>query len=329
MIPDHYESSPVGRRRLPNRNVQRGARMGLPTWGGFALGGVFTATGVAIALVGAKVIPVDPRTVHAPYWVLTAVGACFGGAGLWLLSRAWRQYAAGRRRLALTRQHPGAVAMADYPWHTDGFAVTPWAKAGKQFTAAVGLTVFLSMFNWWAFVAHGPWMVKGIVGLFDLIALAVWAGALTQVGRAFKFGGSRVEFPRFPFRLAEPIVLRWPPPKGVERANKGTFILRCVEERFEMQRTGNNQGESTNQLVHDELWNGTWSLQQPRNLLGGDKAELKFEPPAGLPPTNLSGDVTVFWELEVKLDLPGLDFAETYLVPVYGDASGAELPQSG
>ena len=26
----------------------------------------------------------------------------------------------------------------------------------------------------------------------------------------------------------------------------------------------------------------------------------------------------MFWELEVMLDLPGLDFNDTYLVPIYG-----------
>jgi hypothetical protein len=34
--------------------------------------------------------------------------------------------------------------------------------------------------------------------------------------------------------------------------------------------------------------------------------------------TRLSADKPLFWELEVKLKLPGLDFSETYLVPIYG-----------
>jgi hypothetical protein len=46
--------------------------------------------------------------------------------------------------------------------------------------------------------------------------------------------------------------------------------------------------------------------------------ELRFEPPADGMSTQLSADKPVFWEFEVELDLPGLDFKETYLVPVYG-----------
>jgi hypothetical protein len=35
-------------------------------------------------------------------------------------------------------------------------------------------------------------------------------------------------------------------------------------------------------------------------------------------PTRLSADRPLFWELEVKLGLPGVAFNETYLVPIYG-----------
>ena len=315
MIPDAYETAPPDRRRLPQRNVQRGASMGLSNVAGFGLGGVFTATGAWIVLIGTKTIPVDPASVHAPYWVLTMAGGCFAGAGLYVLGQVSRQCAAGWRRRRTVRLHPDMPALADYPWHPDGFAVSGWGKVAKRLLVAALLTAFLSMFNWWAFLAGAPWPVKAGVGLFDLIVLAVWGSAGLQVLRTLKFGGSRVNFARFPFRLSEPVVLRWPPPRGVERLNAGRFTLRCVEEWHATE----GSGEDTRLcLVHDELWSGAWLLKQPRNLLGGDKVELKFEPPAGLPPTNLDGDRATFWELEVKLDLPGLDFSETYLVPVYG-----------
>ena len=45
--------------------------------------------------------------------------------------------------------------------------------------------------------------------------------------------------------------------------------------------------------------------------------DFAFTPPAGLPITNLSGKEAVYWEFEINLDLPGPDFKESYLVPVY------------
>jgi hypothetical protein len=74
-------------------------------------------------------------------------------------------------------------------------------------------------------------------------------------------------------------------------------------------------------LVHEEVWSAKWLLEQPRNFQLKDKVELRYELPATAQPTNLSAGKPVFWELQVQLDLPGLDFNETYLVPVYGNTS--------
>lgn len=45
--------------------------------------------------------------------------------------------------------------------------------------------------------------------------------------------------------------------------------------------------------------------------------ELRCDLPDDALTTQLSADKPVFWELEARLSLPGLDFVETYLVPVY------------
>ncbi len=45
--------------------------------------------------------------------------------------------------------------------------------------------------------------------------------------------------------------------------------------------------------------------------------ELCCDLPDDAVTTQLTANQPVFWELEVKLALPGLDFKETYLIPVY------------
>jgi hypothetical protein len=69
--------------------------------------------------------------------------------------------------------------------------------------------------------------------------------------------------------------------------------------------------------VHEQLWGATWFLDREYSFQPHENLELRFEPGADAPPTRLHADRPVFWELEVKLDFPRLDFAETYLVPVY------------
>jgi len=323
MTPDRYEVSAAGPRRLTGNLQQRGSTMGITSWSGIAFGGVFVAAGTAITLMGTRVLEVDPASVHAPYWLLTVAGAFFAGGGLWIWSMAWRQLAANRARVEATRRYPNEPALTDYHWHPDGYQVSEWPGLAKAAGWAMGMTVFLSIFNYWAFVAHGPWMVKGGVGLFDFAALCMWFQAARQLGRALKFGHTRVAFTSFPFRPPNPVVLRWQPSKGIVRVNKGTFTLRCVAEWWERYGSGENQN---NTLVHEEIWSAKWILDQPRNLHPRDDVELRYELPLDAKPTNLSTGKLIFWELEVKLDLPGLDFNETYLVPVYGPAQTAAVP---
>jgi hypothetical protein len=212
------------------------------------------------------------------------------------------------------RRYPNEPALADYRWHPDGFEVSEWPGAAKAVAFAIGLTIFLSMFNWWAFCEGGPWMLKGFVILFDCITVMMWWQASRQVGSALKFGHSRIGFTRFPYRLREPVIIRWQPAGGVNQVRRGTFTLRCVEEWMELSESGKRRSVT---LVQEELWSASWVLEQPRNLQLKDAVELHYELPAEALPTQLTADRPVFWELEVRLDLPGLDFKQTYLVPIY------------
>jgi hypothetical protein len=322
MKPDRYELSNTGPQRLSGTLQKRGSKMGMPTWGGFLLGLPFLGVGAAAIGIGTHVLRVDPATIHAPYWVLSVFGVSFLGGGLAVWGGAWKQFSARRRRSQAARQYAGEPALVDYPWHPDGFEVTGWAAAIKTMALALALTVFLSIFNWWAFGQGGPILVKAIVILFDAVTVLLWCQAAQAVGRAIKFGHSRIVFTRFPYRVGEPVVVRWRPSEGVSEMRKGTFTLRCVQEWTET--TGSGKNRST-KLVHEELWSARWLLEQSRRLGPKDDVELSYELPPNATATQLSADRPVFWELEVKLDLPGLDFKQTYLVPVYAAKTAPRL----
>lgn len=302
---------------MQGRTERRGSHTGMSTWGMFLFGVPFVAAGLVIILVGTKVIRVDPSTVHAPYWVVTAAGGAFALGGLMVWGMATRQWASNRRQRATTTPQRDEPALRDYDWGTRGFEAPRWKRAARALGGAAFATLFLSMLNYLAFGPDGPWLVKGVAVLFDLILAAVWWGAFVRLGRTLKFGGSRVVFGRFPYRVAEPISIQWQPGTGILQPRKGTFTLRCVEEWFEERGRGR---DTTKSLVHEELWAGTWHLESAPALSPGKVIELRFELPSDAPSTHLSGERPIFWEFEVKLDLPGLDFEETYLVPIYAKA---------
>jgi hypothetical protein len=184
---------------------------------------------------------------------------------------------------------------------------------------AAFLTLFLSVFNWAAFVepyrAAHPGALKAVVIVFDLAAIWLWCVTGFKLAVALKFGDSRLEFLEFPYPLNGPFVIRWWPAAGIDRVNQGSFTLRCVEEWHESRGQGDDE---TALLIHEEIWNGTWFLDQATTFPRLESLELHCNLPDDALATHLSADKPVFWELEVKLDLPGLDFHETYLVPVYG-----------
>ncbi|MGC3957094.1 MAG: hypothetical protein QM813_03750 [Verrucomicrobiota bacterium] len=309
-----YEESHQ-RRRLSGQIVQRGRQTSLSTIGGWLFGLPFVAGGTAIALIGLKVIAVDPATVHAPYWVLTVCGACFLGAGLMVWGLTLRQFRANRRRAAITGTTRADLALVDYPWDTRGCQPSRWGKAGKAGAAALAMSIFLSIFNWWAFFSKdGPLLVKLIVGVFDFFLVWAWGYFFLTIARAIRFNASRLEFTEFPYSTQSPILLRWQSPTGLTKSSPGSFRLRCAEEWTET--TGSGDDRST-RVVQEEIWNGTWHLEPDDELLPGEIRVFKFEPPAEAQPTSLSAGKTIYWEFEVKLEMAGPDFVETYLVPVY------------
>ncbi|MDB6032064.1 MAG: hypothetical protein JWM16_2402 [Verrucomicrobiales bacterium] len=314
MNPLRYEVSDT-RRRLSGTRQQRGSQTGFSSVGACLLGLVFAAAGTYIILVGTKMLPVNPATVHAPYWIVTAMGTVFVAPAIWIWTLAWRQHTANRRNQEAARHHPNEPALADYPWNPRGYQPQRWRKATGRVTVALLLTLFLSAFNYFAFEPQSPWPLKAFIALFDLIAVVIWCVAALAVGRAIKFGGSQIAFTSFPYRLGKPIVIRWEPASGIGKANKGSFTLRCIEEWYETTGTGKDRSR---QIVHEEIWSGTWRLDQPRDFQSGQKVDFSFAAPADLHSTTLSADRPILWEFEVKLDLPGLDFDETYLVPIYG-----------
>jgi hypothetical protein len=322
MKPDRYEASSDGRRRLSGFIQKRGSRLGFPSWGGFLFGIPFVAAGALIVLVGMKVVRVDPASVHAPYWVLTVAGVSFALGGLMVWGMAWSQLAANRQRLQAARQYPNEPALADYHWHPDGFEVSGWDDAAKAVGWAIGLTIFISIFNWWAFWGNGGWVVKTVVVVFDCIGLAMWWRAGRQIASALKFGHSRIAFTRFPYRLLEPVVIRWQPSEGISQVHKGTFTLRCVEEFTEASGSGKNRTVS---LVHEEIWSAKWVFNQLRKIPVKESVELAYDLPPGAPSTQLTAGRPVFWELEVNLDLPGLDFNQTFLVPIYNSKAASGI----
>jgi hypothetical protein len=250
-----------------------------------------------------------------PHWVLIPIGAIFAAAGLFVWGTVWRQHRAERRHTQMRAWHPEEPALADHAWEPAGVRSQLQRQATRATMVTFGLALFLAPFNYLVVREKANPVLWGVVGLFDLCTLYAIFDTALRWGRALKFGQAMLRFERFPYSTREPVKLTWIAPSGCSGEATGRFTLRAVREWYET--TGGGKSRNT-RLVHEQQWSGTWKLEAPALIAAGENCELTFDLPPDAPSTAMHAERPLFWELEVALNLPGLDFTDTYLVPIYG-----------
>lgn len=287
-------------------------------------GGCLILFGLPFITVGAFALAVGTGNLtlagevktDGPPWLLTAFGAVFGLAGLgvaWAGAAGMLRARAARKRRA---EHPLEPWFWDYPWDSRRAESGGLGPAIQSFVAFLFLSLFLSMFNWWAFFSgDGPWPVKLFVIFFDLIALAVLFGAIYLLFQYFKYGKSRLHFARFPFRPGRAVEAGLEAGSRLAATEAISVTLRYIEEVTET--TGSGKNRSSTQVLY--------CLHEVKQQLRAGQ----FDPSPGMAiPIHIrlpNGDYSNrlgetprrYWELEIKADTPGIDYSARFLLPVY------------
>lgn len=268
----------------------------------------FVAIGTYFGLAGFGFLTM-PDGANAPLWVIGYIGLSFALAGLMVGVNGVRGVLNGRRAKALRRLRREKWFL-DYDWEPHGITDRALARVGQSLGALFFLAVFLVPFNWWAWMSgEGPWMVKGIVGLFDLMLVVMAGSALYRIGQFLKYGYSRLRFRAFPYFLGDDLEVVFAP----NRFDRLKFTLRFVEERNVQTGTGENRNT---QLVSVETWSEEKTIEARRT-----EAEVRVAfvlPDDPELENSLSGQPVVkYWELKVEAETPGIDFATSFPLPVY------------
>lgn len=298
--------------RLQRTTMKRSSEKG--TWLLFLFGSPFFLMGCFIMAVDLGLIPEQDKNIHAPRWVLTMAGGLFAAAGVTIFGMGIRDLHFQKSRTSLARLHPSEPALQDYPWDREGAESPRWKPFMVSLITALGITLFLSIFNWWAFFSgDGPLPVQIIVCLFNLLIVYLWWKTLEALIRGLKFGSSRLVWNGFP-QKPEAVRLRWQPGTGLEAWTKASFTLRCVRETHTLVKTAKG---SQKQVTHEEIWSQMDELGSRSGDGLSGTVDLHFSAPDDIPGSGLNQESPVFWELEVRVDVPGVDFEHRYLVPVY------------
>jgi hypothetical protein len=320
-------------RELPQD--RQGGRTGFPLlgWKAILFGLPFAGVGAFVALV---VAPMPRPGWEAPTNTVRAIGALFFAVGAWLVFSGartfWRRWQRAGR-LARYRSEPWR---ADHVWDPRGVAGDPGQKAGSAFLGSAGMAAVLALFTYILFVnidpqqkgndawfKFGAWFSRTFLVLFDLAVAASFGYSVYLLVRRLKYGRTFLHFGRVPFLLGETADLRLAPPRRARSLGELEVTLRCVEERIQEVR---HPGETTLYVARWQMWAD--ARRVAAGQLAGSGLQLSFDlprdPALG---TDLSATPPRYWELSVKGAAPGVDFASTFLVPVYAQPGSVQFPR--
>ncbi len=304
-------SGRFGRSEIKNAKPQSSTT--IHGWPSVIFGIPFLAAGVFIFLISIEVIPVDPKSIHAPMWVLSAAGLMFGLPGMLLMIHGAKGLSRKVRLEAGIEHQPSKPWLWDYDWEPLGISETKEKEVANAFLAGLFFMVFLSPFNWWAFMSKaGGGFVVAIVCLFDLIIIAVWYQAFYKLFQFYKYGNSRLRFVEFPLFLGTRtnLILKGLP----QQMDQLKIKLRAVEEAYETRGSGKNRSERVvcYQRYEEE--------RVMRNVSSGADGQLKMEwdlPDEKELATRLSDRPALYWEMVIEAETPGIDYSACFLLPVY------------
>ncbi|HEX9400005.1 MAG TPA: hypothetical protein VF912_07845 [Anaeromyxobacter sp.] len=308
-------------RELPQQ--RQGGRTGFPLlgWKGILFGLPFAGMGAFLALVTAR-----PGR-DAPAGLVKAFGAMFFVAGAALILGGVRYYWREWRRAERLARHRSEPWRADYAWDPRGIAGDVGRSAGSAFLSSTVAATFLAPFNYIAFVdprlqVSGIWAMRSIVAVLDLAVAASFGRSAYLLARRLEYGRTFLHFGRFPFLLGETVDVRLAPPRHARGLQELEVTLRCIEERIQETRYDR---ESTTYVARRQMWADIRTVQAAQ--LAGAGLMLSFDLPRepGLG-SDLSATPPRYWELSVKAAAPGVDFASTFLVPVYAHPGSVQLP---
>lgn len=306
-----------GTRELVGHETQRG----LALKGGCAIlfGLPFVAMGGSIILASSGVLPVEDSSFLASRLLVGAIGGLFFLAGLVVTGSG----VAGQLRVARMRrrqrERPWEPWYWDHPWDTRASRVGTVGKTVADVAGMVAVSVFVTPFCIFFFP----------VGLiFGLLAAVGWGFVVYRWMQRLKYGGSELQFSRFPYFLGDELDLLLSGSARLRGYTKLKLTLRCVEEKFE--RRGKSNSVVAYALYEDEQEYAAGEIDlgpgPPARLLSFTAEEssplrLTFRLPSRPDlTTSLSADEPRYWELEVKAEIPGIDYRAVLLIPVFARA---------
>lgn len=185
----------------------------------------------------------------------------------------------------------------------------------------VGLAVVWNLVAWGVAlpVVTGPDRDPGrfVVLLFPTVGIVIAGFAVYFVKRRRRFGSPVLQLATLPGVIGRALAGEVRIERGLDPESDFALTLKCVRTVV----TGSGKHRKTR---HDTLWESAQRLPGALAQAGGLRLPVAFAIPAHAEPTDeRDSNNKVRWYLEVRSEVPGVDFAGKFEVPVFHTAESA------
>lgn len=292
------------------RNHSTQSVVAIQGWPSILFGLPFLAAGILIALVPTGLLGDQSEAMHVAPWVVSVCGALFALAGVFVIGNGAAGLRLQLRTARFRAKFPNEPWAWDHRWRIEGMRAT----SGRSIASAIMFAAFwwllLVPFNYLMASGKVPLPVTLVLILFDAIGVFIVGNVIYQVLRRLKYGPGELRFARFPFTLGDTLDVTLPRRGALAALTELTATLRCVQERYEIRRSGDDR-------QHVVACYEVHAQTQTMHASPGADFRMEFALPAEGLATRLSDRPARYWELELRADTPGIDYAATFLVPVY------------
>lgn len=276
---------------------------------GFTL--IFCAIGVTLGYMATEQF-YGPDTMKAG--LLLLAGLAFFGFGIGVFLIASAGFRSSERVDALRAAHPREPWM----WREDWAAGKSRSDAGSAAWFLWGFAILWNLIST-PLVIFLPGEIRdgnypALLGfLFPLVGIGLVIAATRKTIQRVKFGESEFTLDRLPGVLGGDVAGTIVLPQGVAGAR--SFTVRLVNMHVRTDRSGKNT--STHETV---LWQAEQVVMQTAPAMAGmpQRIAVRFRTPFDAHPTDeRNPDSKYVWKMSADADVPGVDFAATFEVPVF------------
>ncbi|MEA2599266.1 MAG: hypothetical protein QOF89_258 [Acidobacteriota bacterium] len=200
---------------------------------------------------------------------------------------------------------------SDYPWRPEGMDPDYPAAPGGSVPGRVTLLALIGLCNLTLLVSSQTFPVILVLAL-DLAGVLVLFDSVLKIGQWLRHPRTRMRWTTFPAFLGGRLegVLTVRPRQHVMTSIQ--VRLRCVHDERVEHPTPEGPISTLEPYV---LYEQSFELLPPGETLS--ELPLGFDLPADLPGTDLTKDEATYWQVAVRIPVPGPDIEAVFLAPVY------------